>query len=67
MPRITNRVLTSPGQGLSDEQKRNARQNIGAQKMAPFPEGSAGKLFVLMAENGDDNWEELTLVDDPTA
>lgn len=65
MPKITNRVLTSPAQGLSEEQKRNARQNIGAMQRTPFPAGAEDKLFVLTAQGGDDSWEELLLVDDP--
>ena len=64
MPQITNRVLTTPGQQLTDSQKRNARRNINAMEKAPIPSGE-DREFVLCATDGEDKWVELELVDDP--
>jgi hypothetical protein len=65
MPNITNRVLTTPGQQLSAEQKRNARVNINAMEKAPPPSGD-DKEYVMCARDGKDMWIELELADDPT-
>lgn len=65
MPQITNRVLTTPGQQLTDAQKRNARRNINAMEKAPIPSGD-GKEYVMCARDGKDMWIELELADDPT-
>lgn len=64
MPQITNRVLTTPGQQLTDAQKRNARRNINAMEKAPIPSGE-DREYVLCANDGVDSWVELELVDDP--
>lgn len=64
MPQITNRVLTTPGQQLTDAQKRNARRNINAMEKAPIPSGEY-REFVLCANDGVESWVELELVDDP--
>ena len=53
MPNITNRVLTTPGQQLSAEQKRNARVNINAMEKAPLPSGD-DKEYVMCARDGKD-------------
>ena len=65
MPDITNRVLTSPGQQLSEQQKRNARDNIAAMERLQVPAGE-GREFVMCAVDGTPQWGELGLVDDPT-
>lgn len=65
MPNITNRVLTTPGQQLSDAQKRNARVNINAMEKAPIP-SAPGKEYIMCANDGEDAWIELELEDDPT-
>jgi hypothetical protein len=64
MPQITNRVLTTPGQQLTDAQKRNARRNINAMAKPEFPSGS-DKEYVMCAVDGQEQWSELELVDDP--
>ena len=64
MPNITNRVLTTPGQQVSERQKKNARRNINAMEKTPLPAGE-DKMFALCGIDGEDKWVELGLVDDP--
>lgn len=49
MPRITNCVLTAPGQQLDEEMRRNARQNITAMERVSGEKASAlrGKLLTV--------------------
>lgn len=64
MPNITNRVLTSPDQQLSDTQKLNARRNIDAMEAIDIPSG-AGREFIMGGTGGNAGWLEVGLVDDP--
>lgn len=49
MPKITNRVLTAPNQGLDDTRKKNARTNIDALKKIS---GTVNNV-VIIGENGE--------------
>jgi hypothetical protein len=55
MPKITNRVLTSPKQGLDETKQKNARDNIGAQSARPFSEGSPANKdhVVIIGKSGE--------------
>ena len=49
MPKITNRVLTAPNQGLDDTRKTNARANIDAMKKNSGQENN----IVIIGKNGE--------------